>query len=329
MQNTESTYFFVSYVRSDFEIVRQTIEALQVLGHRFWVDYQDLQPGMNWEVAIENALEKSTGLLIFVSKRSLESEWVLRELYAALNHNIVVLPVLLESPISNMPIVLQEIQWLILNRDNSSQSIRQLSDALTRWARTNSTPGAGLHASDRETIAKETVAELTGSAQPKQTNANPPDTVFIVHGHDSQLLNEVDNFLNLLGVGTIILGNIHTQHQSLLQKFFALGQSAQFAVVLMSPDDRGASRYQYDKPHGVEDKALQFRARQNVILELGFFYGHLGFQNVFLLVKAPTVRWPNFEFPSDLAGVLYESVDPNGQWKNNLQNTLRIAGFAV
>lgn len=44
---------------------------------------------------------------------------------------------------------------------------------------------------------------------------------------------------------------------------------------LLCADDYGASRKQYEAPK-VGDRALQFRTRQNVILELGFFYGKLG-----------------------------------------------------
>ena len=59
---------------------------------------------------------------------------------------------------------------------------------------------------------------------------------------------------------------------SLFQKVMLVGSRAKFAVVLLSSDDYGASRRQYDA-EGVADRALQFRARQNVVLELGFFYG--------------------------------------------------------
>ena len=47
----------------------------------------------------------------------------------------------------------------------------------------------------------------------------------------------------------------------------------------------------------VVDKALQFRARQNVIFERGFFFGSLGWENVFVLFKPSTKVFRNFERP--------------------------------
>jgi hypothetical protein len=96
---------------------------------------------------------------------------------------------------------------------------------------------------------------------------------------------------------------------------------------LLTADDRGASREQYDVSD-VGERALQFRARQNVILELGFFYGQLGFENVFVIYKKPDLPWPNFERPSDLDGVVFDNLsEPN--WKTKLGQRLRNAGFDV
>lgn len=72
---------------------------------------------------------------------------------------------------------------------------------------------------------------------------------------------------------------------------------APFSVVVELVKDRA----QYDLD-GVADRALQFRPRQNVVLELGFFYGRLGWENVFVVLKRPDKLFPNFERPSDLDG---------------------------
>ena len=93
-------------------------------------------------------------------------------------------------------------------------------------------------------------------------------------------------------------------------------------------DDMGASRIQYEAD-GVGNRALQFRARQNVILELGFFYGYLGWEQVFVLYKKPDKVFPNFERPSDLDGVLFEQVDETGKWMEYLRDQLLEAGFEL
>ena len=99
-------------------------------------------------------------------------------------------------------------------------------------------------------------------------------------------------------------------------------------MVLLTSDDYGASRRQFDAD-GVGERALQFRARQNVILELGFFYGYLGWENVFVLFKQSDKVFPNFEIPSDLGGILYDQVDENGTWKEKLLSRLQQAGFQM
>jgi predicted nucleotide-binding protein len=115
--------------------------------------------------------------------------------------------------------------------------------------------------------------------------------------------------------------------QSLFQKFMSVAADARFAVVLLGADDYGASRIQYDAP-GVGDRALQFRARQNVILELGFFYGKLGWENVFVVYQGPGRVFPNFERPSDLDGVVFDSVS-DVAWREKLAAKLSAAGFKL
>jgi predicted nucleotide-binding protein len=64
-----------------------------------------------------------------------------------------------------------------------------------------------------------------------------------------------------------------------------------FACALLTPDDEG---HKAGKP---EEK--KYRARQNVILELGMILAKLGRQRVVLLTKE------SVEHPSDIAGLIY------------------------
>jgi len=65
------------------------------------------------------------------------------------------------------------------------------------------------------------------------------------------------------------------------------------------------------------------RARQNVILELGYFLGKLGRNRVCALYR------PGVEIPSDYTGVLYVSLDDAGAWRFQLAKELKAAGFSV
>jgi len=58
------------------------------------------------------------------------------------------------------------------------------------------------------------------------------------------------------------------------------------------------------------------QARQNVILELGYFIGRLGRNRVAALKKG------NLEIPSDILGVVYTPFDDTGGWKMALAKEL-------
>src|SRR5204863_8690813 len=77
---------------------------------------------------------------------------------------------------------------------------------------------------------------------------------------------------------------------TIIEKFEFYADSCVFAFVILSPDDK-----QLEALAGSE----RWRARQNVILELGWFMKHLGRKRVVILHKG------SVEIPSDLLGVLY------------------------
>ena len=71
-----------------------------------------------------------------------------------------------------------------------------------------------------------------------------------------------------------------------------------------------------------------YRARQNVIFELGYFCGKYGRQNTFALYD--TSKGKEIELPSDIQGVLYEKYDePYGNWRIALSKGLKAAGYSV
>src|SRR5690606_32812906 len=117
-----------------------------------------------------------------------------------------------------------------------------------------------------ESLVKE--AKSISERQPDLSDRplTPPDSIFVVHGHDNVALREVVSFVDGLGIRPVVLKDAAGPDQSLLQRFFRVAGEARFAVVILSADDVGAARRQFDAPN-VGDKSLQFRARQNVILE--------------------------------------------------------------
>jgi predicted nucleotide-binding protein len=151
----------------------------------------------------------------------------------------------------------------------------------------------------------------TGIRQPHPDR----DKIFLVHGHDIGLLNEVARFLERLKQTPVILREQPNAGKTIIEKFGDFA-SVGYAIVLLTPDDRGAevsSPFEKQQP----------RARQNVIFELGYFIGKLGRDRVTALYA------PNVEIPSDYSGVLFTGKDDRGAWRLELARELKAAGFQV
>ena len=140
--------------------------------------------------------------------------------------------------------------------------------------------------------------------------------VFIVHGHDGELKEQVARFLEKLDFQPIILHEQPDKGQTIIEKLGSNTNDIGFAFILLTPDDVGAVKSEAEK--------LNPRARQNVVFEHGLFVAQLGRSRVCALLKG------GVEIPSDLSGVLYKEVPEKGgveSIKFDLVQELRAAGF--
>ena len=138
-------------------------------------------------------------------------------------------------------------------------------------------------------------------------------SVFLVHGKDEELVHTTRHVLEDLGASVTVLRELPNRGRTIIEKFES-ESSAQFAVVLLTPDDRGGlanEPFKNQKP----------RARQNVILELGFFLGKLGRKHVCALYRG------ELEIPTDYRGVAFVEVDSAGLWKLELARELKAASL--
>ena len=141
-----------------------------------------------------------------------------------------------------------------------------------------------------------------------------PRQCFIVHGHDEGARESVARFVEPLGLEAIILHEQANKSQTIIDKLERYREVA-YAVVLLTPDDLGAKV--------ADEGKLRPQARQNVILELGFFIAALGRERVAALVKG------EIEQPSDYHGVTYIRFDDADGWKGKLGRELSDAGFDI
>jgi predicted nucleotide-binding protein len=140
------------------------------------------------------------------------------------------------------------------------------------------------------------------------------NSVFLVHGHDEGTKQAVARFLEKLGITPVILQEQINKGMTVLEKFEVYAARAGFAVILMTPDDCGY-------PVSGNEVSKRFRARQNVVLELGYFAAKLGREKTLVLKKG------EIEMPSDVFGLVYESMDSGEGWKLTLAKELKAAGF--
>ena len=141
------------------------------------------------------------------------------------------------------------------------------------------------------------------------------DKIFIVHGHDETAKHKIARFISDLDLSATILDEQPSRGQTIIDKFEEHADEAGFAIVLLTADDVGASK---DRTDG-----LKPRARQNVIMELGYFLCGLGRDRVRILYEE------GVELPSDIYGISYVPMDKRGAWKLDLAQEMASVGITV
>lgn len=138
--------------------------------------------------------------------------------------------------------------------------------------------------------------------------------VFVVHGHDEALRIKVASVLRKLGLEPVILRDEPNKGRTIIEKFEE-NADVGFAVILLTADDRG---YDRRKPDEIAD-----RARQNVILEMGYFIGRYGRDKIMAICESSVER------PGDISGVVYTDATNEAQWSFELVKELNAVGYNV
>jgi len=143
------------------------------------------------------------------------------------------------------------------------------------------------------------------------------DAIFIVYGHDTATRDELELLLRRMGLHPIILANLPAEGDTIIEKlesYIGRAGRAVYACVLVTPDDEG---------HKAGEPGLKkYRARQNVVLELGMVLAKLGRKRVAILRKKTV------EQPSDIDGLLYIPFEERiEEIKLRIFQELEAAGF--
>ena len=160
------------------------------------------------------------------------------------------------------------------------------------------------------------IADQEPEGQPAPVAAIPSPAhnrkVFVVHGREEGPREAVARFLERLGFEPIILHEQANQGRTVIEKVEDHSDVG-FAVIILTPDDMGNLKGEEPQP----------RARQNVLLELGYFIGKLTRKRVC------TLKVGELEIPSDWRGVVDEPYDAGGGWRQTLARELDAAEYEI
>ena len=154
------------------------------------------------------------------------------------------------------------------------------------------------------------------TVSPQKPGRAPGTTVFIVHGHDDETKTTVKRFIDELGLRPVSFHEQPSNGQSIFEAFKEISTDVGFAVVLLTPDDIGASKNEAVEEH-------KPRAPQHVIFELGYFLGELGRERICVLYKEGVER------PSDIHGLVYVPMDTANGWQTKLGREMKNAGLPI
>lgn len=136
------------------------------------------------------------------------------------------------------------------------------------------------------------------------------DKIFIVHGHNGELKQSVARIVEKQGIEAIILSEQVNQGRTIIEKFEEYSE-VDGAICLFTSDDTGKAK---------GESTDRLRARQNVVLETGYFMGKLGRNHVVILSD------DGIEMPSDLSGVVYTNTS---NWEIELLKEMKFMGYNI
>jgi predicted nucleotide-binding protein len=142
-----------------------------------------------------------------------------------------------------------------------------------------------------------------------------PGKIFVSHGHNRNAKNSVKSFLESIGLEPIILADQPNAGRAILEKFEDYA-SVGFAVILLTADDVGRAKT-------ATEEDMRPRARQNVIMELGYLMAKLGRGRVCAILQ------DGVEIPSNILGVVTIRFDRGGRWKDELKRELKHAKLKI
>ena len=177
--------------------------------------------------------------------------------------------------------------------------------------------------------------------------------VFVVHGTDFAPVKELKAIIEEAGLIPIVLHEQASKGMTIIEKLEKYSNVG-FAFIILTPDDKGFDgkgvqkllssfmgkqnftqmEFEFYLTVAPSGKAEEFvrnfialfrdRARQNVVLEFGYFMGKLNRERICCLYKG------DIELPSDMQGICYVHFNNSvNEVKDMILKELREAGYEI
>ena len=173
------SHVFISYSRRDLDFAKQLVDDLQKSGLKVWFDQISIEPGMQWDAAIEEGLKAAIAVIVIISPDSMESINVRNEINFARDNDQLILPVLFKP--AQVQLNLESINWVDLSQPTLYQA--NLPRLIARMAREVqlldekklplgykvSPPAASLFSGIGEAVGQDVVTVAQDSRQVSQT----------------------------------------------------------------------------------------------------------------------------------------------------------------
>jgi predicted nucleotide-binding protein len=130
--------------------------------------------------------------------------------------------------------------------------------------------------------------------------------VFIVHGHDNDMIESIKNIICELNLSPLVLREQPDKGKTIIEKLEEHLGNCKCAIVLYTPCDKGAK-------HDSDD--YKPRARQNVVYEHGLLQGYLGRPRIIVVQKDDT------ELMGDCQGIIVVKTSET-DWKEHIKREI-------
>lgn len=142
--------------------------------------------------------------------------------------------------------------------------------------------------------------------------------VFVVYGHDGNARTQLEAMLRRWDLEPIIIDQLVSSGATIIEKLEEHTNEVNFGIVLATPDDIGYAKNNEDKK--------RYRARQNVVLELGMLLAKIGRSKVAILLS----QAEDMEKPSDIDGLIYIPFKDNiEETKLSLAKEMQSNGYTL